>query len=35
MIDKTQERGNLIGLGGDGGIPLKCINWEENLRDFD
>jgi hypothetical protein len=35
MIDKSQERENLIDLGGDGRITLKYINCEENLRNSD
>jgi hypothetical protein len=35
VTDKSQERENLVDLGGDGRIPLKCVNWEENLRDSD
>lgn len=35
IIDRSQERENLVDLGGDGRIPLKYANWEENLRDSD
>jgi hypothetical protein len=35
VTDKSQEIENLVDLGGDGRIPLKYINWDENLRDSD
>jgi len=35
IIDKSQERENLVDLGGDGRILLKYVNWEENSRDSD
>jgi hypothetical protein len=35
IIDESQERENLVDLGGDVRIPLKYVNWEENLRDSD
>ena len=33
IVDKSQERENLVDVGGGGRLPLKYVNWEENLRD--